>query len=349
MPDKIAFDWSWASDRTPAAKAVDKAITRTAPGRAKVVSGLGTAVGHGVLRPLEFVGRKTVGATALGAGKAAVGVGKRMVGMAGRAPIPAAIGVASLGLLGAGTAGAKAQSPASAGAARAMHGQARNMIKVQHVMNPTILQAGDPLMTSMRRELTKQASARGLGRRVMRAAGGSAPTPAPKPRTPQNQLRFSLFGGREDVVDYRQYLLAGLALAGAATAAGMGGQAAAAGAGKVGEMTHRLGRERHYKAMIKASPELKQYPERELRQAFNVMHRASPFVSKEPLIAASTVRSLVDSPRVDRGSKTPNVSLDAVRKILDVESARQGTRYPMFQETRDARPANLRGTGDFLG
>ncbi len=148
---------------------------------------------------------------------------------------------------------------------------------------------------------------------------------------------------------YPQIALAGLILGGAGAAAGLTGSAVSAGAGKGSELIHRMGRKRHYDAMMKADPELKQYSGKEVGKIFGVLHRASPYVSKEPLLAASTVRSILDSPRATHGSKTPTVSTDAVKRVLDLETGRQGTRYPFMQELKSAPTAMGTKAHEILG
>ena len=152
-----------------------------------------------------------------------------------------------------------------------------------------------------------------------------------------------MFNTRKGALPYGQVLLAGLALGTGATVAGLGGQAAAQGAGKAGELVHRMGRERHFSAMLKSDPDLGGYPKAEVRKAFNVVHRASPYVAKEPLLAATTVRSIVEAPRPSYGSKTPTVSYEAVKRVLELEDARQSTRFPFMQETKGRGSQDLGG------
>jgi hypothetical protein len=162
-------------------------------------------------------------------------------------------------------------------------------------------------------------------------------------------LRDRRMGG-EHGFRLQDVALAGLALGGAGAVAGFGGQVIGIGAGELGDLKHRMGRGRHYGAMMKADPELRQYKPAEIKRVFNVIHRSSPYVSKEPLLAASTVRSIMDTPRATHGSKTPTVSTEAIKRILELETGRQGTRYPFMQNAK-GRPDGNTGvsTSDMLG
>ena len=162
-------------------------------------------------------------------------------------------------------------------------------------------------------------------------------------------LRNRRMGG-EHGFRLQDVALAGLALGGAGAVAGFGGQAMGIGAGELGDLKHRMGRKRHYSAMMKADPELRQYKPAEVNRVFNVIHRSSPYVSKEPLLAASTVRSIMDTPRATHGSRTPTVSTEAIKRILELETGRQGTRYPFMQNAK-GRPDGDAGvsTSDMLG
>lgn len=109
----------------------------------------------------------------------------------------------------------------------------------------------------------------------------------------------------------------GTGAAGAATAG------AAYGAGKLTEMAHSSGRNRRFEAMLKADPSLKRDPK--TRSYFNILDKASPYIAGEPHVAASTVRTMIESP--EGYGAAPRM----MRDILGVESERQKTRFPMLQ------------------
>ena len=309
---------------------------------------IGGAVGHlarfaafPVAAPAYLAGK----GLAAGAKGVARRVGSGMIQGAARNPMTFALNIAGGGLLGKQMLGLGSPAAAKAGTEQAQ--QAARFLTKRSSMDDVQMQL------IIRRGLEKRAASthtinqligdaldRAMGQvsKASKKAAKDAADAKPKPADP-NKRMFSIFGreGQTGTPDYSQYLLAGLALGTAATVAGMGGQAAASGAGKVGEMTHRLGRNRHYNAMVEADPTLKRYPQTEVKRTFAVLHKASPYVAKEPLLAASAVRSIVDAPRPDMGSKTPNISLDAVQRILNVEAGRQGTRYPLLQETKDVK------------
>tara|TARA_Y100000034_G_scaffold111885_1_gene145391 strand:- start:2326 stop:2988 length:663 start_codon:yes stop_codon:yes gene_type:complete len=181
--------------------------------------------------------------------------------------------------------------------------------------------------------------------KVLKEAVSEGVQAGKKERTPLKKQRVGGPGGYSPV----EILKAGLILGGAGAVAGLGTQMLGKGVGEVGDLVHRMGRERHYNSMVAADPELKKYPKNEVKRVFNVIHRASPYVSKEPLLAANTVRSIIDTPRASLGSRTPVISLDAISNVLGLESGRQGTRYPFMQETKGRPEADLKGTTGIIG
>jgi hypothetical protein len=281
-----------------------------------------------------------------------------LVGAGSRAPGTVALNLAGLGLMGRAALGLDSQVAKQFGAQQAE--QAMNFVKrssVNDIQQHMAIRRGLEKTAARHRVYSYQellnrvrkASSSAYKRGI--AKGEAAAKKVDPPPTSTKERTFSLFGreGKPGSPNYGQYMLAGIALGTAATAAGVAGQVAASGGGKAGEMVHRLGRDRHYNAMLKADPQLKQYPSQEIRRTFNVLHKASPYVAKEPLLAASAVRSIVDAPRPDVGSKTPNISLDAIQRIFNVEASRQSTRYPLFQETRDAGGIKTETPASMLG
>jgi hypothetical protein len=116
---------------------------------------------------------------------------------------------------------------------------------------------------------------------------------------------------------------AGLMLGMGTGAAGAATSAASYGAGKLSEMAHASGRNRRFEAMLKADPSLKRDPK--ARSYFNILDKASPYIAGEPHVAASTVRTMLESP--EGYGAAPRMMKD----ILGVESERQKTRFPMLQ------------------
>lgn len=113
---------------------------------------------------------------------------------------------------------------------------------------------------------------------------------------------------------------AGVLLGAGTGVAGAGTAAAAYGVGKLSEMAHASGRERRYKAMLKADPSLKRDPKS--RAFFNILDKASPYIAGEPHVAASTVRTMLESP--EGYGAAPRMMKD----ILSVEKDRIATRFP---------------------
>jgi len=75
-----------------------------------------------------------------------------------------------------------------------------------------------------------------------------------------------------------------------------------------------------YNKMLEIDPALSDDPNS--RRMFEVVHRASPYIGGEPVIAAATVRSMIDSPQLDERK---------FKQILDTEQQRQRTEMPYFQ------------------
>tara|TARA_B100000131_G_scaffold269341_1_gene268633 strand:- start:526 stop:1434 length:909 start_codon:yes stop_codon:yes gene_type:complete len=125
-------------------------------------------------------------------------------------------------------------------------------------------------------------------------------TAAPKVRIPNKEFltRLALYG------------TAGLAIGG-------GSQLAAYGINKSISKASMRNKSKYYNSMLKADPSLKREPG--ARQMFDVMHRASPYLASEPVIAAATVRSMMDSPVLDERR---------IQSLLSTEKARQETEFP---------------------
>ena len=139
----------------------------------------------------------------------------------------------------------------------------------------------------------------------------------------------------------------GAALALGGTLVGAGQQALAYSIGRAGEGVSVMGRDRQYRQMMDADKTLKDYPRGETRRFFNILHRASPYLASEPVLAAGTVRTMLDAPRPEQGS-VPALRPGFVRELLDIESSRQRSRFPMSGATQGSAqgPKNPIGGGD---
>ena len=332
----------WAAPRTPQAETLNAVITRTAPARERLVRGAGNVAGA----PFRLAGRGLLaggGLTVRAAGSLGAFTGKALIGAGARAPLATGLGLASLGMIP--RSGQAAVSPARTQAAQAMHREAANFMKVTHVMDVVSPESVDSYLKT--RAVFSKTAAVGMTPRISTWEGLINAAVNAGKKSAQKDRSINILGGRHDL---RDLLLAGLLLGGGATAAGLAGTAVAQGAGKGSEMVHRMGRNRHFSGMMKADPELKGYSKPEVRRIFNVIHRASPYVSKEPLLAANTVKSILDTPRATHGSKTPLVSAEAVKRVLELEAGRQGTRYPFMREAREVQSGagNVKPT-DIIG
>ncbi len=141
-----------------------------------------------------------------------------------------------------------------------------------------------------------------------------------------------------------------LAIAGALTATGavfgLGEDAVRSGVGEVKERVRLAGSNRRFKNMLKADPTLKREPR--ARQMFGVLDRMAPFVSTEPVLAASTVRSMVSAPTVDRSETgLPMQDPNRLRVLMDLQRSRQDTRFPGIQ--RSAAPRAMPAVKDIPG
>jgi hypothetical protein len=300
---------------------------------------LGTrAVATPILRPLTSAAAGAVTATGGLVAKGVSSLAKGAVSFAHRNPLQAAVGAAVTPFAAKALKNAPTTSnPRTSAAARGMYEQASHMMSKRSSMN--VISSEDlRAYLRTRRGLEKSASAvRQTGREALEEALQKAVKAGIDIGKKQGDKSTAVLGGGYGV---KQVLLAGMALGAGGAIAGAGNQAVGFASGQGADAVHRLGRNRHFNAMMKADPNLRQLPSGEVRQAFALIHKASPYVAKEPLLAASTVHSIVSTPREFHGSKTPNVSLDAIRKVLDVESSRQGTRYPFMQELKGRPDAN---------
>lgn len=81
----------------------------------------------------------------------------------------------------------------------------------------------------------------------------------------------------------------GVLLAGAVGAAGMGIQSA------YGAVKDRFSKSRDYKNMLEANPMLRKRPAGEVQLMYNSLRKMAPAMAKEPLVAGSYVRQMLDA------------------------------------------------------
>ncbi len=106
----------------------------------------------------------------------------------------------------------------------------------------------------------------------------------------------------------------------AGTAAAQGGMTAIhQGMGAMGRALHGARETSAYNKMLKADPSLRSEPE--ARNYFGVVHRASPYISSEPIIAAATVRSMIESPLGAPDERR-------MQSVLGTETEYRKQRYP---------------------
>jgi hypothetical protein len=74
---------------------------------------------------------------------------------------------------------------------------------------------------------------------------------------------------------------------------------------------------KYYNNMMKIDPGLRKEPG--AREMFRVVNRASPYLASEPIIAAATVRSMLESPALDERK---------LQQLLTTEKLRQETEIP---------------------
>lgn len=98
---------------------------------------------------------------------------------------------------------------------------------------------------------------------------------------------------------------------------GVGTQVGSYGVSKLMSRGRTRNEKRFYGDMLKADPGLRREPG--ARGMFNIVNRASPYLASEPIIAAATVRSMLDSPALDERK---------LQQLLTTEKLRQDTEFP---------------------
>jgi hypothetical protein len=127
-----------------------------------------------------------------------------------------------------------------------------------------------------------------------------------------------IIGKASDKGNFARQALAYMA---GATALGVAAPMAASAIGGGINFARRGRLNRDYNSILEVDPELKHEPS--AKQYFEVLHRASPYVATEPVIAATVVRNLVDSPGLDSRK---------FQEILELEKMRQHTSNPMLRD-----------------
>lgn len=123
--------------------------------------------------------------------------------------------------------------------------------------------------------------------------------------------------------DPKKMLMLGAMLSGGAALTGAASVGAAHALGRATELVHKGRQGKQYAQMLEVDPSLSEDPK--ARAYFNILHTASPYLASQPHVAAATVRQMVDSP------EGYGVNPARIREFLDVQKARQNTRYPALQ------------------
>lgn len=137
-----------------------------------------------------------------------------------------------------------------------------------------------------------------------------------------------------------EWLLGGLVLAGAGAAMGLGASGVAAGAGKVSDLMHAATFNKQFEATLKADPTLKENKEKS-KQYFGILHRASPYLAGEPILAAATVKGMIEYEHAPGDQR--------IRSILDTESAYESARHPFLSRKLPSMPTGMANVGDRIG
>lgn len=137
-----------------------------------------------------------------------------------------------------------------------------------------------------------------------------------------------------------EWLLGGLVLAGAGAAMGLGATGVAAGVGKVGDLMHAATFNKQFEAALQADPTLKENKEKS-KQYFGILHRASPYLAGEPILAAATVKGMIEYEHAPGDQR--------IRSILDTESAYESTRHPFLNRKLPSMPTGMANVGDRIG
>jgi len=186
------------------------------------------------------------------------------------------------------------------------------------------------------------------------AANGRAPgriqrlrnlVPPPAPRGPgvvarlTSQIPQSSSTLAHLLADPKRALLLGAALVAGGAAAGAGVHGIGWLAGRGADVAHRVTKNPQYKRMVKADPTLEHEPR--AKQMFEVLHRASPYIAKEPVLAAATVRTMLEQPSYVEGGM-PNIHPDLIQKILQIQETRGKSKHgPLHPSVSAAKNVSL--------
>lgn len=136
----------------------------------------------------------------------------------------------------------------------------------------------------------------------------------------------------------KDYFKAGIGVGLAGLTLGAGQQGMAYGLGVATEKARMATREKQFRDVVKADPSLRDEPM--AKDYFNVLHRASPYIASEPLVAAAAVRSMLETPEISRDGKGVRaVGPKMLNDLLSVESNRQNTRFPILNVTAPKGPS----------
>lgn len=91
-------------------------------------------------------------------------------------------------------------------------------------------------------------------------------------------------------------------VAGSAALTALGAGAATLGRHGARAVSDSINKSRSYKAMIQENPQLEQADPNQTEKVFNTLYRLNPHYAKDPLIAGTFVRNVLDQERLDLGS-----------------------------------------------
>ena len=189
----------------------------------------------------------------------------------------------------------------------------RNMVFNRDYNKPIMKAAGVTMFTkedirrgmAIRRGLEKSATA------VEKTASGGGSLP----QLAKQMLLYSAFG----------------------TAMGAGGPLAMYGIGQVVKSSRKKDENKNFKKVIKADPSLKK--EEDAKKFYGILHRTSPYIAREPDVAAKIIKHMINLPEV-----TPQT----FQQVIQLERGLQDTEMPFFRHSGGAKgiafnPAQIEG------
>ena len=290
--------------------ALSGAATKATGGHG-IIGGAGHVAGRAVgtaARPVAAIAKGAVGGTAYLGAQALAGAGKRAVGFAGRNPGTA---FGTLAFMGLGGIGLQA-NPALKNVGQKSRAAASGFFKGSSAMNRR-----EQILRSQSDEFVKTAAPGGTLNRLRGILGGGAKSvgkAVDRPAKASLPSDWGRIGGS---------LLALTALGGALAT---GAKAADSVTDYAADRMLRGNKRDQFRQMLRVDPELAREPN--AGQYFDMVYRASNYVSSEPVLAAGVVRSMVDQGSPDEDGFHAKDLSEKARAILDIEKARQGSRYP---------------------